>query len=80
VARFGAVDNIRCNTLAAGLIASEMAASGLQSAAVQQAAESIVVKRMGSAEEVAKTVVFLASTDSSYITAQTINVNGGLYF
>lgn len=80
VARFGAKDNIRCNTVAAGLIASEMAASGLQSAAVQQAAEAIVLKRMGSPEEVAKTVVFLASDDSSYITAQTINVNGGLYF
>jgi len=80
VARFGAKDNIRCNTLAAGLVASEMAASGLQSAAVQQAAEAILLKRLGSPDEVAKAVVFLASNDSSYITAQTINVNGGLYF
>lgn len=80
VARFGAADNVRCNTLAAGLIVSEMAAGGLQSAAVQQAAEAIILKRMGRADEVAKAVVFLASDDSSYITAQTINVNGGLYF
>ena len=36
--------------------------------------------RMGTGEEVARTVVFLASDESSYLTAQTINVNGGLYF
>jgi acetoacetyl-CoA reductase/3-oxoacyl-[acyl-carrier protein] reductase len=35
--------------------------------------------RPGSAEEVAKVAVFLASDQSSYITGQTINVNGGLY-
>ena len=36
--------------------------------------------RLGTADEVADAVVFLASDASSYITAQTINVNGGLYF
>ncbi|OHB24706.1 MAG: short-chain dehydrogenase [Desulfuromonadaceae bacterium GWC2_58_13] len=80
VARFGAKDNIRCNTLAAGLIASEMAAAGLQAGAVQKAAEGILLGRMGDPDEVGQTVVFLASDASSYITAQTINVNGGLYF
>ncbi len=80
IARFGAADDIRCNTLSAGLIQSEMAAAGMASKAVQQASESIVMKRMGTPEEVAETCVFLASDASSYITAQTINVNGGLYF
>jgi 3-oxoacyl-[acyl-carrier protein] reductase len=80
IARFGAKDNIRCNTVAAGLIASEMASAGLQSGAVSKAAENILLKRLGTAEEVARVVVFLASDESSYITAQTINVNGGLYF
>ncbi len=80
IARFGAKDNVRCNTIAAGLIASEMAETGLKSAAVSEAAKNILLQRFGSAVEVAKTVVFLASDDSSYITAQTINVNGGLYF
>ena len=51
----------------------------MKSPAVQQASEAIILKRMGSFEEVSKAVLFLASEESSYITAQTINVNGGLY-
>jgi len=80
IARFGAPDHIRCNTVAAGLVESEMAAAGLQNAAVQEAAKNVIMKRFGTPEEVANTVVFLASDKSSYVTAQTINVNGGLYF
>lgn len=80
IARFGAKSNIRSNTIAAGLIASEMADAGMQSPAVKAAAEQIVMKRFGTTREVANAAVFLASDASSYITAQTINVNGGLYF
>jgi 3-oxoacyl-[acyl-carrier protein] reductase len=80
VARFGARDGTRSNVVAAGLIASDMAAAGMASASVQKAAESILLKRLGTPREVADAVVFLASDASSYITAQTINVNGGLYF
>jgi 3-oxoacyl-[acyl-carrier protein] reductase len=80
IARFGAPKNVRSNTVAAGLIASDMAAAGMAAASVQKAAEGIILKRLGLAREVADAVVFLASEASSYITAQTINVNGGLYF
>ncbi len=80
IARFGAPDNIRSNVVAAGLIASDMAAGGLQAASVQKAAENILLKRLGRPQEVADAVVFLASDAASYITAQTLNVNGGLYF
>lgn len=80
IARFGAKDGVRCNTVAAGLIASEMAQAGLSSATVQKAAEGIVLRRLGTMDEVARAVVFLASEASSYVTAQTLNVNGGLYF
>lgn len=80
IARFGAEWNIRCNTIAAGLIASEMADEGLKNPAVQKAAENVLMKRFGSTDEVADAVLYLASDESSYITAQTINVNGGLYF
>ena len=80
IARFGAQYNVRSNTIAAGLIASDMAAAGMAAASVQKAAEGIILKRLGTPREVADAAVFLASDASSYITAQTINVNGGLYF
>ena len=80
IARFGSAHNIRSNVVAAGMIASDMAAGGLAAASVQKAAENILLKRMGSPDEVADAVVFLASDAASYITAQTLNVNGGLYF
>ena len=80
IARFGAASNVRSNVVAAGLIASDMAAAGMAAASVQKAAEGIILKRMGRTDEVADAVVFLASDASSYITAQTLNVNGGLYF
>ncbi len=80
IARFGAQYGVRSNTVAAGLIASDMAQAGLAAASVQKAAEGILLKRMGTTAEVADAVVFLASDASSYITAQTLNVNGGLYF
>jgi 3-oxoacyl-[acyl-carrier protein] reductase len=80
IARFGAKWNIRSNVVAAGLIQSEMAASGMAAPAVAKAAENIVLGRLGTTDEVADAVAFLASDASRYITAQTINVNGGLYF
>jgi len=57
-----------------------MAAAGMQAASVQKAAEQILLKRFGTTDEVADAVIFLASDASCYITAQTLNVNGGLYF
>lgn len=80
IARFGAQYGVRSNTVAAGLIASDMAAAGMAGAAVQKAAETIILKRMGAPEDVSDAVVFLSSDAASYITAQTLNVNGGLYF
>ena len=38
----------------------------------------IPLKRMGSSEEVAKTVYFLAGEENTYITGQVINVDGGM--
>lgn len=76
LAIFCASKKIRVNAIAAGLIESEMAGA----AAGLGVLEKILLKRMGTPDEVAQTAVFLASDLSSYITAQTINVNGGLYF
>lgn len=80
IARFAAAKGVRSNTVAGGIIQSDMGAAGIQSPVVQKAAESILLKRLGTPKEVADAVVFLASDAASYITAQTLNVNGGLYF
>ena len=80
IARFGAKSGIRSNTISVGIVASEMGIAGLVAPAVAKAAESILLGHLGSYEDVAQASVFLASDESKYITAQTINVNGGLYF
>ena len=80
IARFGAKYNIRSNTIAAGIIESKMASSALDDPAVKKACENIILNRFGSYEEVADSVLFLASSRSRYMTAQTLNLNGGLYF
>jgi 3-oxoacyl-[acyl-carrier protein] reductase len=80
IARFGAKNGIRSNTIAAGIIASDMGAAGMTAPAVVKAAENILLGHLGSYDDVANAAVFLASDESKYITAQTINVNGGLYF
>jgi len=76
LAIFCSTRGIRVNAIAAGLIESKMASAANNLGIT----EKILLKRLGKPEEVADAVVFLASDKSSYITAQTVNVNGGLYF
>ncbi len=69
--------NIRCNAIAPGFIETEMTEK-LNEESVKQWRESIPLKRGGSPEDVANCVIFLASDQSSYITGQTIQVDGGM--
>ncbi len=69
--------NIRCNAIAPGFIETEMTEK-LNEESVKQWRESIPLKRGGSPEDVANCVIFLASDQSSYITGQTIHVDGGM--
>ena len=80
LARFGAPFGIRCNTVSPGYIESDMAAEATQAPAVKKVLDNILLGRFGTAQEVASAVLFLASEASSYITGQTIGVNGGLHF
>ena len=70
--------NITVNTISPGFIDTDMTEK-LKDEQKQQLINAIPLGRMGSAEELAKVVCFLASEDASYITGENINVNGGLH-
>lgn len=70
--------NIRCNAIAPGFIETEMTAQ-LDEKMIKEWNDGIPLKRGGSTEEVADSVVFLASEMSTYITGQVLHVNGGMY-
>ncbi|MGD0470740.1 MAG: SDR family NAD(P)-dependent oxidoreductase [Terriglobales bacterium] len=80
LARVGAPDGIRVNCVTPGLIETEMSQKEIHSEIGQQKiSREIPLRRAGLVEEVAAAVVFLASDEASYITGQSLNVNGGLY-
>ncbi len=68
---------ILVNAVAPGFIETQMT-DVLKDEIKEEIAKSIPVKRMGVAQDVANVVKFLASDDSSYITGQVINVDGGM--
>ena len=69
--------NIRCNAIAPGFIETEMTGA-LDENTVQGWRDAIPLKRGGTPEDVANACVFLGSDLSSYITGQTLNVDGGM--
>lgn len=70
--------NITVNAVAPGLIDTDMAA-GLSAEDRERIAEKIPLGRMGTSDDVAGVVAFLASDAAAYITGQVIHVNGGMY-
>lgn len=69
--------NILVNAVAPGFIGTDMT-NVLKDDVKEKILEQIPLKRIGNAEEVANVVKFLASNDSSYITGQVINIDGGM--
>jgi 3-oxoacyl-[acyl-carrier protein] reductase len=69
--------NIRCNAIAPGFIETEMTAA-LDEATVQGWRDAIPLRRGGQPKDVAQLCTFLASDMSSYITGQTICIDGGM--
>lgn len=69
--------NIRANAVAPGFIKTDMT-DVLSDNVKENINAQIPLKRMGTAEEVAKLVYFLGTAESSYITGQVINVDGGM--
>ena len=75
VAQEGALRGVRCNAIAPGMIASSMTAA-IDEKRQKEIKERIPLKRLGTAEEVAQTALFLAQND--YLTGEVINVDGGM--
>lgn len=69
--------NIRSNVIAPGFIESDMTAE-LDEKVINEWKEGIPLKRIGTGEDIANSAVFLGSDMSSYVTGQTIQVNGGM--
>jgi 3-oxoacyl-[acyl-carrier protein] reductase len=70
--------NVTVNVVAPGFITTDMTAV-LSDNLKTMAENNIPMKRFGEPEEIAATVAFLASPKASYITGETIHVNGGIY-
>ncbi len=77
MAREVASRNITCNAVAPGFIETSMTAA-LSEEFKQAAVKNIPLGRVGSPEDVASAVRFLASDEAAYITGHVLNVNGGL--
>ncbi len=77
LARELASRNIMVNAIAPGFISTDMT-DKLNEKQKEAITSQIPLKRLGSPEDVAKVVAFLASEDSDYITGQILSVDGGM--
>ena len=69
---------VTCNAVSPGFIETDMTAEHLPEAQRAKLMEQIPLGRIGSADDVADTVSFLAGPEARYITGQVIRVNGGM--
>ncbi len=77
LAREVASRNITVNAIAPGFIETDMT-EGLDEAQREALLSQTPLKRLGQPEDIASAVCFLASSAGSYITGETLNINGGL--
>lgn len=79
LARFLGPHNICVNTLSPGVISSELTNNTMSSDVRKTVDSLLLIKRLGRFDDIVGAAVFLASDESSYVTAQTISVNGGAW-
>ena len=73
-----AADGIRCNSVHPGPIDTDMLAGAMgDEARLQDRLARVPMRRMGSVDEIAKGVLYLASDDSSYVTGSELVIDGG---
>jgi 3-oxoacyl-[acyl-carrier protein] reductase len=78
LAREVGVRGITVNAIAPGFIKTDMT-DALPDEQKEALASQIPLARLGTVDEIAQSVLFLAGESGSYITAQTLHVNGGMY-
>ncbi|MBN2524911.1 MAG: 3-oxoacyl-ACP reductase FabG [Deltaproteobacteria bacterium] len=71
---------ITCNAVSPGLVATDMSAGELSTDAGMEKVRNIPVGRLGNIDEVASACFYLCSDEAAYISGQTLNLNGGMYF
>lgn len=76
LAKESAAKGITVNTICPGYIATEMVRA-VPEEVLKKIVATIPVGRLGEADEIARTVVFLASEEAGFITGSTLSVNGG---
>jgi NAD(P)-dependent dehydrogenase (short-subunit alcohol dehydrogenase family) len=78
LARLYSSAGITANAVAPGLVATDMIRKELNSKAGKRKVAQIPAGRIATPEEIAAGVVYLASDTASYVTGQTLNINGGM--
>ncbi len=71
---------ITCNAVSPGLVKTDMAVREIESKEGKDKIANIPIGRVANTSEIASVVGYLASNDANYVTGQTININGGMYF
>ena len=79
LAKLYSKNGITINAVSPGLVKTEMIANELKTTSGKNKIKQIPIGRIADTDEVANVVNFLCSDEASYITGQTINVNGGIY-
>lgn len=69
--------NVLCNAVAPGFVNTEMTSQNNTPAQIAKLAEALPIKRMAEPKEIAEFVYFLTSDKNSFITGQTIFIDGG---
>lgn len=80
IAKIYSGDGITSNAVAIGLAQTDMSGLELETEEGKNKVSNIPLGRVATVDEIANTVKFLCSDEASYITGQTINLNGGMYF
>ena len=70
---------INVNAVAPGFVGTDSELNGMDEEFISSEIEKVMVKRMGTEQDVANLVSFLASNDASFINNQVIKIDGGIY-